>query len=501
MSTTQYVPSSAQLQMLKQRQQQFLANQAALRKAQLGMGNQPAANQGMMNQAMMANQVMLNNQAMMANQAMSGLNRTGQSPNHVPNPHPGQMSQSAITVPQSSSQPMQQQPTSQAGVQISPMNSASPVTTAATIPAPVSRATSVPTTAAGPITSMTLPTGPGSAITKVLQYSEKLVGKSGPSLSHFKDENLQLANHWSRVMSEYFASNGLMKYTLSHSQLKDTRTFGILDPDVFYCIPFTDALSDLPPSLLARFYLINYESGVTDIQLVLENAVEFALPNGYHVVECARAAFVYHYVDGTQVYASGTLKVTLNSQLKFELFEFVTTQHTELLRRGLLLALAQSHNEGKIDIHHLPDSPINDYGVSIRTMRCLEISEVITEMSDLISYSLSSNLGAIQSLQKYGEMLRASGGIDNSSSAGTNGLPGTNQSQIAGVGDRPNGAMVGSAQSQVQTTSILGYKDYPQGMGINPTELTSSFVQQNEEDQDRVAAYTQKTENPHHPRI
>ncbi|KAK9729770.1 hypothetical protein K7432_000017 [Basidiobolus ranarum] len=432
MSTTQYVATSAQLQVLKQRQQQLLANQAALRKAQLGRGNQPMPNQGLINQAMMANQAMLNNQALLANQAMAGLNRNGQPTLSAPNSHTGQVTQNAITVPQSISQPMQPQSIHQTGAQIPTTNIGVSTSNPAVATSAVSRAASVPATSVSNTASLL--TGSGSAIMKVIQYSEQLTGKN-------EDENLQLAGHWNKIMSEFFASNGLMKYTLCHSQLKDTRTF------------------DLPTSLLARFYLINYESGVTDIQLVLENPVEFALPNGYHVVECVRAAFVYHYWDGTQVYANGTLKVTLDSQLKFELFEFATTEYTELLRRGLLLALAQSHNEGKIDINHLPDSPINDYGVPIRTMRCLEISEVITEMSDLISYSFSSNLGPIQSLRKYGEMLRnGSVGASGGSNIGVNGLSDPNKSQIPGVNDRSGGNPTSSMQSQVPTTSVLGEK-------------------------------------------
>lgn len=53
---------------------------------------------------------------------------------------------------------------------------------------------------------------------------------------------------------------------------------------------------------LARYYTTHFESGVDNIQLILDgaNEVELAAGNG-HLVNIQRAKFIYWFRDGTQV--------------------------------------------------------------------------------------------------------------------------------------------------------------------------------------------------------
>ncbi|KAK9766993.1 hypothetical protein K7432_003508 [Basidiobolus ranarum] len=348
-TTTQFVPNQAQLQLLRQRQ--FL-QQAAMR------NGQPNGQVG---------------QPQMAPQFMQGLGGNASMPNGQP-------------LPQGIQQPQQLQQTPQ--LSNIPSSVPSPVVTNA------ARASSVPVNLAVPNGAQTTPAIPGAAVYRLVQYGEHLSPMS--EASKFDIE------HWRKFTSEFYAESGLMKYSVRNSQFKDVRVF------------------ELNTSLLPRFYLINFESGVTEMNLTLENPQEYVLPNESHVVECTRANFIYHFDNDVQVTVSGILRVAFNAQLKIELMEFHSSHHNEYLSRSFLLSLAQQASDAKDasgkpkmkasnsddDLIDLPPSCVNEYGVPIKTMRCLEISEVIFHMRDLISYSLEFNTGAIQSLQKYAEALR-----------------------------------------------------------------------------------------------
>jgi hypothetical protein len=54
----------------------------------------------------------------------------------------------------------------------------------------------------------------------------------------------------------------------------------------------------------------------------------------------------------------------------------------------------------------LPDYPVNEYGISLRAMRCLEITESVCQLSDLIDLSMREKLGPIDSLRKFATQYR-----------------------------------------------------------------------------------------------
>lgn len=54
----------------------------------------------------------------------------------------------------------------------------------------------------------------------------------------------------------------------------------------------------------------------------------------------------------------------------------------------------------------LPDYPVNEYGVSLRAMRCLEITESVCQLRDLIDVSARDKLGPIDSLRKFAAQYR-----------------------------------------------------------------------------------------------
>lgn len=54
----------------------------------------------------------------------------------------------------------------------------------------------------------------------------------------------------------------------------------------------------------------------------------------------------------------------------------------------------------------LPDYPVNEYGISLRAMRCLEITESVCQLRDLIDLSMRDKLGPIDSLRKFATQYR-----------------------------------------------------------------------------------------------
>ncbi|KAJ1021891.1 hypothetical protein NDA16_003653 [Ustilago loliicola] len=54
----------------------------------------------------------------------------------------------------------------------------------------------------------------------------------------------------------------------------------------------------------------------------------------------------------------------------------------------------------------LPEYPVNEYGISLRAMRCLEIIESVCQLRDLIDLSMRDKLGPIDSLRKFATQYR-----------------------------------------------------------------------------------------------
>lgn len=59
---------------------------------------------------------------------------------------------------------------------------------------------------------------------------------------------------------------------------------------------------EISNAALARYYFLHFESGIQNMQMILENAVEKNLNGGIHIVE-ARSTFIYWSRNGHQVRA------------------------------------------------------------------------------------------------------------------------------------------------------------------------------------------------------
>ncbi|PWN50276.1 hypothetical protein IE53DRAFT_369043 [Violaceomyces palustris] len=93
----------------------------------------------------------------------------------------------------------------------------------------------------------------------------------------------------------------------------------------------------------------------------------------------------------------------------------------------------------------LPDYPVNEYGISLRAMRCLEITESVCQLRDLIDFSAREKLGPIDSLRKFATQYRdmQSSRMNNSNTSIQSGQSNGNPSLVAA----PNGLQTGSPTS------------------------------------------------------
>lgn len=113
------------------------------------------------------------------------------------------------------------------------------------------------------------------------------------------------------------------------------------------------------------------------MQLIMDKGTtDRALPNDCHVIENNRASLVYWFDGGShvsdasgahdncplttrkQLVANGDLRVQFDSEQKFDLFEFVTTNHEEYISRRLVIQAARPAHNWVKEWHNLnqPDA-------------------------------------------------------------------------------------------------------------------------------------------------
>ncbi|EPQ25781.1 uncharacterized protein PFL1_06648 [Pseudozyma flocculosa PF-1] len=105
-----------------------------------------------------------------------------------------------------------------------------------------------------------------------------------------------------------------------------------------------------------------------------------------------------------------------------------------------------------VEQHTLPEYPVNEYGICLRAMRCLEITESVCQLRDLIDVSFKDKMGPIDTLRRFAAQYREAqqnraqqNGVqpNGASAVGGHGQPGSPATGMAGQPLRPT-----SAQSQ-----------------------------------------------------
>lgn len=242
------------------------------------------------------------------------------------------------------------------------------------------------------------------------------------------DNNIEF---WRQFVAEYFAPGAKKRWCVSSYGNGGRQPAGVFPQDIWnceLCRANPGRGFEMTVEVLPRLFKIKYDSGLLDELLFVDSPKEFELPNGNQVLEYTNAIQESAF-DGLRVVRTGHLRVVFNKEFKMLSWEFCTLNHEELIPRRLVLqqvsALAnlaykyQSQNVPQVSMQHLQtqcaafatmsrqlalklDAPtVNDLGFTKCYVRCLQISEVVNSMKDLIDFSKEHNLGPISSLMSF----------------------------------------------------------------------------------------------------
>ncbi|KAL8882900.1 MAG: hypothetical protein Q9198_000173 [Flavoplaca austrocitrina] len=245
----------------------------------------------------------------------------------------------------------------------------------------------------------------GASVLKLIHFGDQLGNFST------RKQNNDL-NFWVTFVERFFSHTGVIRQQLYHPADQSTKKYEIS-----------------PTPTLARFYWTHFNSGVQNIQMIVERFREVDLPNGGHSVASEKTSFIYWLANGHQLVTSGQLRVQFNQIDKIDVLEILTTSHEEFVPRAQLLRAAtespemkhspnQSKATGKKAAQQrqkqahtaqeqgpkaaVPSSIINDQGVTPSVQQFLEVAEAMSLMQPLFRFSQSQpGLSPTEALHQY----------------------------------------------------------------------------------------------------
>ncbi|KAL0369301.1 UNVERIFIED_CONTAM: Transcriptional corepressor SEUSS [Sesamum calycinum] len=212
------------------------------------------------------------------------------------------------------------------------------------------------------------------------------------------------------------------------------QTTGVFPQDVWHC-----EICNRKPGrgfeatveVLPRLFKIKYESGTLEELLYVDMPREYQNPSGQIVLDYAKA-IQESVFEQLRVVRDGQLRIVFSPDLKICSWEFCARRHEELIPRRLLIpqvsqlgAAAQKYQAAtqnaspSVSVSELQNNCnmfvasarqlakalevplVNDLGYTKRYVRCLQISEVVNSMKDLIDYSRETGAGPMESLAKF----------------------------------------------------------------------------------------------------
>ncbi|XVE55219.1 hypothetical protein DITRI_Ditri03aG0142000 [Diplodiscus trichospermus] len=255
-----------------------------------------------------------------------------------------------------------------------------------------------------------------------------------------EDNNIEF---WRKFVAEYFAPNAKKKWCVSMYG-SGRQTTGVFPQDVWHC-----EICNRKPGrgfeatveVLPRLFKIKYESGTLEELLYVDMPREYQNPSGQIVLDYAKA-IQESVFDQLRVVRDGQLRIVFSPDLKICSWEFCARRHEELIPRRLLIpqvsqlgAAAQKYQAASQNASTNLSAPelqnncnllvasarqlakalevplVNDLGYTKRYVRCLQISEVVNSMKDLIDYSRETRTGPMESLAKFPRRTSTSSGF------------------------------------------------------------------------------------------
>jgi hypothetical protein len=139
-------------------------------------------------------------------------------------------------------------------------------------------------------------------------------------------------NYWRSVVSASFSPTSMIKIQMKAAQSEDTRSF------------------DLDSSLLARFFLVTFQSGVSDVKFVLPSP-EIVYSASGSVLDAPNTCMIFSY-ESSLVNLDGHLRVHYDQNLNIHLLEWQEKSFSEFVHRDVLFSKT-------LEMVSVPESPVN----------------------------------------------------------------------------------------------------------------------------------------------
>ncbi|KAF5444634.1 hypothetical protein F2P56_033753 [Juglans regia] len=237
-----------------------------------------------------------------------------------------------------------------------------------------------------------------------------------------EDNNIEF---WRKFVAEYFAPHAKKRWCVSMYG-SGRQTTGVFPQDVWHC-----EICNRKPGrgfeatveVLPRLFKIKYESGTLEELLYVDMPREYENSSGQIVLDYAKA-IQESVFEQLRVVRDGQLRIVFSPDLKICSWEFCARRHEELIPRRLLIPqvsqlgtaaqkyqAATQNASSNISVSELQNNCnmfvasarqlakalevplVNDLGYTKRYVRCLQISEVVNSMKDLIDYSWEKGTG------------------------------------------------------------------------------------------------------------
>ncbi|XP_058786849.1 transcriptional corepressor SEUSS-like [Vicia villosa] len=257
-----------------------------------------------------------------------------------------------------------------------------------------------------------------------------------------EDNNIEF---WRKFVAEYFAPNAKKKWCVSMYG-SSRQTTGVFPQDVWHCEICNHKPGrgfEATVEVLPRLFKVKYDSGTLEELLYVDMPREYHNSSGQIVLDYAKA-IQESVFEQLRVVRDGQLRIVFSPDLKICSWEFCARRHEELIPRKLLIpqisqigAVAQKYQAltqnatPNISAPELQNNCnmfvasarqlaktlevplVNDLGYSKTYVRCLQISEVVNSLKDLMDYSKDTVTGPMESLAKFPRRTVNSCGVRN----------------------------------------------------------------------------------------
>ncbi|KAG0274907.1 hypothetical protein BGZ96_004037, partial [Linnemannia gamsii] len=208
-----------------------------------------------------------------------------------------------------------------------------------------------------------------------------------PTLRPCYNQSIQ---SWQAFVNRFYSNEGRQKYTLVNPTNKECKTF------------------EIPVTSLPKLYHTNYQSGVKEMKLTLDGTIEQP-SKAPLIVECDKVSLLSDYTGGSKVMSVGSVRVMFATDYKIDLLEITISDFTELIPRpkddtsespvidpktdskkknaSKKAAAAAAKNAN----YSVPESVVNEFGVTHKTMRTLGISDIKSKMPELMGSGTGAN--------------------------------------------------------------------------------------------------------------